>query len=139
MGLYPNRRQSSRDPADAAVVTHRYRLLLKRMKSIHARDVSRGTTDHFIPRQFWNTTNIATVPIWCARLWFLFATPAGKPFRMLGVARECYVENRNRNTTESPSQGRRTHAHYLCTRSRSHSRSLRNRFHGCARGIRSQR
>ena len=54
------------------------------MKSIHARDVSRGTTDYFIPRQFWNTTNPATVPIWCAGLWFLFATPTGKPFRMLG-------------------------------------------------------
>jgi hypothetical protein len=54
------------------------------MKSIHARDVSGGMTDYFIPRQFWNTTNAATVPIWCAGLWFLFGTPAGKPFRMLG-------------------------------------------------------
>jgi hypothetical protein len=54
------------------------------MQSIHARDVSRGVTNYFIPRQFWNTTNLATVPIWCAGLGFLFATPAGKPFRMLG-------------------------------------------------------
>ena len=54
------------------------------MQSIHARDVSRGVTNYFIPRQFWNTTNLVTVPIWCAGLWFLFATPAGKPFRMLG-------------------------------------------------------
>ena len=54
------------------------------MKSIHARDVSMGRADSFIPSQFWNTTNAATVPIWCAGLWFLFATPAGKPFRMLG-------------------------------------------------------
>ncbi len=54
------------------------------MQSIHARDVSRGVTNYFIPRQFWNTTNLATVPVWCAGLWFLFATPAGKPFRMLG-------------------------------------------------------
>jgi hypothetical protein len=54
------------------------------MQSIHARDVSRGVTNYFIPRQFWNTTNLATVPIWWAGLWFLFATPAGKPFRMLG-------------------------------------------------------
>ena len=54
------------------------------MKSIHARDVSRGMTDYFIPNQFWNTTNPVTVPIWCAGLWFLFATRAGKPFRLLG-------------------------------------------------------
>jgi hypothetical protein len=54
------------------------------MKSIHARDVSWGRTDYFIPNQFWNTTSPVTVPIWCAGLWFLFATRVGKPFRMLG-------------------------------------------------------
>jgi 4-amino-4-deoxy-L-arabinose transferase-like glycosyltransferase len=54
------------------------------MKSIHARDVAGGMTDHFISSQFWNTTSPVTVPIWCAGLWFLFATPGGKPFRMLG-------------------------------------------------------
>jgi 4-amino-4-deoxy-L-arabinose transferase-like glycosyltransferase len=54
------------------------------MKSIHARDVSRGMTDHFIPSQFWNTTSPVTVPIWIAGLWFLFRTREGKPFRMLG-------------------------------------------------------
>jgi 4-amino-4-deoxy-L-arabinose transferase-like glycosyltransferase len=54
------------------------------MKSIHTRDVSWGRTDYFIPNQFWNTTNPVTVPIWCAGLWFLFATRAGKPFRLLG-------------------------------------------------------
>ncbi len=64
--------------------TQHHFVALAWMKSIHARDVSRGVTDYFIPRQFWNTTNPATVPIWCAGLWFLFATPAGKPFRMLG-------------------------------------------------------
>jgi 4-amino-4-deoxy-L-arabinose transferase-like glycosyltransferase len=64
--------------------TQHHFVALEWMKSIHARDVSWGRTDYFIPRQFWNTTNPATVPIWCAGLWFLFATPAGKPFRMLG-------------------------------------------------------
>jgi 4-amino-4-deoxy-L-arabinose transferase-like glycosyltransferase len=54
------------------------------MKSIHARDVSRGMTDHFIPNQFWNTTSPVTVPIWIAGLWFVFRTREGKSFRMLG-------------------------------------------------------
>jgi 4-amino-4-deoxy-L-arabinose transferase-like glycosyltransferase len=64
--------------------TQHHFVALAWMKSIHARDVSAGTTDYFIPRQFWNTTNPVTVPIWCAGLWFLFETRAGKPFRMLG-------------------------------------------------------
>ena len=54
------------------------------MRSIHARDLYEGSTDYFLPSQFWRTTNPVTVPLWLAGLWFLFATPAGKPFRMLG-------------------------------------------------------
>jgi len=54
------------------------------MESIHARDLREGRTDYFLPSQFWRTTNPVTVPLWLAGLWFLFATPAGKPFRMLG-------------------------------------------------------
>jgi 4-amino-4-deoxy-L-arabinose transferase-like glycosyltransferase len=54
------------------------------MKSIHARDVARGSTDHFILNQFWIITSPVTVPMWCAGLWFVFRTREGKPFRMLG-------------------------------------------------------
>ncbi|MGB6726555.1 MAG: glycosyltransferase family 39 protein [Terracidiphilus sp.] len=54
------------------------------MKSIHTRDMGWGRTDHFIPNQFWNVTSPVTAPIWCAGLWFLFATNAGKPFRVIG-------------------------------------------------------
>lgn len=54
------------------------------MKSIHARDMSWGRTDYFIPNQFWNVTSSVTVPLWCAGLWFLFATKAGKQYRPLG-------------------------------------------------------
>jgi 4-amino-4-deoxy-L-arabinose transferase-like glycosyltransferase len=54
------------------------------MHSIHARDVSWGRTDYFIPNQLWNVTSPVTVPIWFAGLWFLFATRAGKPFRVIG-------------------------------------------------------
>ena len=53
------------------------------MKSIHARDVSWGWTDYFLPKQFWNVTNPITVPLWCAGLWFLFATRCGKRFRVI--------------------------------------------------------
>ncbi len=54
------------------------------MKSIHARDLSWGRADYFFPNQFWNVTSPVTVPIWCAGLWYLFGSRAGKPFRILG-------------------------------------------------------
>ncbi len=54
------------------------------MQSIHTRDLHLGSTDYFLPGQFWRTTNPVTVPLWLAGLWFLFATPAGKRFRMVG-------------------------------------------------------
>ncbi len=53
------------------------------MQSIHARDVSLGRTDYFIPSQFWRVTSPLTVPLWCTAFWFLFATERGKPFRLL--------------------------------------------------------
>ena len=54
------------------------------MQSIHARDLREGSADYFLPSQLWRITNPVTVPLWLAGLWFLFATPAGKPFRILG-------------------------------------------------------
>ena len=54
------------------------------MKSIHARDESWGRTDNFLLNQFWNVTSPVTVPLWCAGLWYLFATKSGKAFRILG-------------------------------------------------------
>lgn len=53
-------------------------------KGIHARDLSRGRANHFLPNQFWSVTSPITVPIWCAGLWYLFGTRSGKPFRILG-------------------------------------------------------
>lgn len=53
------------------------------MKSIHTRDIALGRTNNFLLNQLWNATNPVTVPLWCAGLWFLFATRAGKPFRIL--------------------------------------------------------
>lgn len=63
---------------------HHQFVALAWMKSIHARDVSWGRTDGFLLNQFWNATNPVTVPLWCAGLWFLFATRDGEPYRILG-------------------------------------------------------
>jgi 4-amino-4-deoxy-L-arabinose transferase-like glycosyltransferase len=63
---------------------HHHFVGLDWMRSIHARDVRGGRTDYFVLNQFWKATNPITAPLWLAGLWFLFATPAGKPFRMIG-------------------------------------------------------
>lgn len=63
---------------------HHHFVALDWMRSIHARDVSWGRADYFLPNQLWNVTSPVTVPLWCAGLWFLFATKAGKPFRTIG-------------------------------------------------------
>ena len=54
------------------------------LKSIHARDVHWGRADYFLLNQFWRCTNVVTVPLWGAGLWYLFATPEGKRYRPLG-------------------------------------------------------
>ena len=57
---------------------------LSYLRSIHQRDVARGWTDYFLINQFWKTANSVTVPLWLAGLWYLFRTPEGKRYRMLG-------------------------------------------------------
>jgi len=54
------------------------------LKSVHARDISRGWTDYFLPNQLWKCATPVTVPLWCAGLWYLFAVPDGKRFLTLG-------------------------------------------------------
>jgi 4-amino-4-deoxy-L-arabinose transferase-like glycosyltransferase len=54
------------------------------MRSIHTRDIGLGRTDNFLLKQFWSATNPAAVPLWLAGLWFLFARPGGRRWRMLG-------------------------------------------------------
>jgi 4-amino-4-deoxy-L-arabinose transferase-like glycosyltransferase len=54
------------------------------MRSIHARDIGLGRTDNFLLNQLWQTTNPGAVPLWLAGLWFLFARPEGRRWRMLG-------------------------------------------------------
>ncbi|HEY1467460.1 MAG TPA: glycosyltransferase family 39 protein [Candidatus Acidoferrum sp.] len=57
---------------------------LECLKTIHARDIRWGWTDYFLPNQLWKCANPVTVPLWCAGLWYLFAAPDGKRYRMLG-------------------------------------------------------
>lgn len=54
------------------------------LKSIHGRDIGRGWTDYFLLNQFWKGAHAVAVPLWCAGLWYLFKTPAGKRYRMIG-------------------------------------------------------
>jgi hypothetical protein len=54
------------------------------LKSIHARDIRLGLTDSFVLDQFWTATNPATVPLWLAGLFYLFATQDGKRYRPIG-------------------------------------------------------
>ncbi|HXX13373.1 MAG TPA: glycosyltransferase family 39 protein [Candidatus Eremiobacteraceae bacterium] len=53
------------------------------LKTIHARDAAWGRTDYFLLNQLWKNANPVTLPLWCAGLWYLFATTEGKRYRML--------------------------------------------------------
>lgn len=57
---------------------------LEFLQHIHARDVRIGRTDAFIPEQFLIATNVLTVPLWLAGLWYCFVAREGRPFRMIG-------------------------------------------------------
>ena len=57
---------------------------LNYLKSIHARDVSWGRTNGFLLNQLWKCANPVVLPLWCGGLWYLFAVPEGKRYRMLG-------------------------------------------------------
>ncbi len=54
------------------------------LKSIHTRDIGWGWTNNFLLNQLWMSTNVVTMPLWCAGLWYLFATREGERQRMLG-------------------------------------------------------
>jgi 4-amino-4-deoxy-L-arabinose transferase-like glycosyltransferase len=54
------------------------------LKSIHARDIRWGRTKFFLLDQLWASANFVTIPLWCAGLWYLFAAPDAKRYRLLG-------------------------------------------------------
>ena len=62
---------------------HHHFISLDFLKSIHARDVRRGSTDFFLLKQLL-TGNPFTAPLWLAGLFYLFALPAGKRYRAIG-------------------------------------------------------
>jgi len=54
------------------------------LRHIHARDVGEGRADHFLRDQFLTSTNLLAAPLWLAGLVYVFASPEGKRFRMIG-------------------------------------------------------
>ena len=54
------------------------------LQYIHARDIRVGRTDNFLLNQLWVSTQVITAPLWLAGLYYLFFTPAGKRYRMIG-------------------------------------------------------
>jgi hypothetical protein len=76
------------------------------MRSIHARDIRLGRTDNFLLNQLWEVTNPTAVPLWIAGLWFLFARPEGKRWRMLGwmyvLTLVCLIAARGRDYYLAP-------------------------------------
>jgi 4-amino-4-deoxy-L-arabinose transferase-like glycosyltransferase len=54
------------------------------LKSIHARDIRAGRTDGFLLDQLWISSNVVTVPLWLAGLYYFFVVPAGKRYRLIG-------------------------------------------------------
>jgi hypothetical protein len=57
---------------------------LEWMRSIHARDIGMGRTGHFLLNQLWKTCAVVALPLLFAGLWFLFARPEGRRWRMIG-------------------------------------------------------
>jgi 4-amino-4-deoxy-L-arabinose transferase-like glycosyltransferase len=53
------------------------------LQSIHARDIRIGRGESFLSEQFWACTNLITVPIWVAGLFFILFARSAKAFRMV--------------------------------------------------------
>lgn len=57
---------------------------LQFLSSIHNRDVQMGRTVNFLIEQFYICTNVVTVPLWGAGLYFFLGAHAGQRYRPLG-------------------------------------------------------
>jgi len=53
------------------------------LQHIHARDVGEGRTDGFVRDQFLISANLFVAPLWIAGLYYFFAAPDGKRYRLL--------------------------------------------------------
>ncbi len=63
-------------------VQHNF-ISLEFLSSIHARDVRQGRAEGYLLEQFIFTTNVATVPLWLAGLYFFLLSRIGKRYRAL--------------------------------------------------------
>jgi 4-amino-4-deoxy-L-arabinose transferase-like glycosyltransferase len=54
------------------------------LEHIHARDVGQGRADGFLRDQFFISTNLFIAPLWLAGLFYFFAVPDGKRYRLMG-------------------------------------------------------
>jgi 4-amino-4-deoxy-L-arabinose transferase-like glycosyltransferase len=54
------------------------------LNTIHARDVSIGRTQGYLPEQLFVSTNPLTVPLWVLGLWLYLYSAAGRRYRLLG-------------------------------------------------------
>ena len=52
--------------------------------SIHARDVAIGRSEGFLVQQLLHATNLLTLPVWVAGLYFYFFAPGGRDYRAIG-------------------------------------------------------
>jgi hypothetical protein len=53
------------------------------LQHIHTRDVGEGRTDGFVRDQFVISANLFIAPLWLAGLYYFFAAPDGKRYRLL--------------------------------------------------------
>lgn len=51
---------------------------------IHARDLQLGRNHTFLIDQLWSSSNVVTIPLWIAGLFFYFRKAEGRRFRMIG-------------------------------------------------------
>jgi 4-amino-4-deoxy-L-arabinose transferase-like glycosyltransferase len=54
------------------------------LQHIHARDVGQGRANGFLRDQFFISTNLFAAPLWLAGLFYFFAVPDGKRYRLMG-------------------------------------------------------
>ena len=59
-------------------------IALEFLSAIHARDVAIGRTQGYLLEQLFVSASPLTIPLWIAGLWFLFFSPAGRRYRLLG-------------------------------------------------------
>ncbi|HWR13489.1 MAG TPA: glycosyltransferase family 39 protein [Terriglobales bacterium] len=64
-------------------INHHF-ITLEFLSVIHSRDIRWGWTDYFLLNQLWKNANPVTLPLWLGGLWFVFGSPRGRRFRMLG-------------------------------------------------------